>query len=122
MKISLFIDKVYSKVICLGVALSIIILFISVYLYCKLPNTIPIHFNINGNADSWGNKANVFLLGIIQLIICILFSNKVALSKPMTFYKRIPELLVDYFAITLYPVEYFKVCGFTVLADLSINE
>lgn len=31
------------------------------YLYPNLPTTIPTHFNINGEADDWGEKSTIFL-------------------------------------------------------------
>ena len=31
------------------------------YLYPNLPTTIPTHFNINGEADDWGDKSTIFL-------------------------------------------------------------
>jgi uncharacterized membrane protein len=31
------------------------------YLYPNLPTTIPTHFNINGEADDWGEKSAIFL-------------------------------------------------------------
>jgi uncharacterized membrane protein len=49
-----------------------IILFIWIYTgiqFAKLPQTIPTHFDFNGNIDDYGNKATLFLLpSIITLV------------------------------------------------------
>ena len=45
------------------------ILFI-INVYPTLPDTIPIHFNSQGEADDWGHKAFVFLTPICPFIYC----------------------------------------------------
>ena len=35
--------------------------------YFDLPNTIPIHFNLKGKADGFGNKTNLWALPILSL-------------------------------------------------------
>lgn len=42
----------------------------SLFVYNKLPNKLPIHFDINGVADSYGNK--LFVCIILPLIFCAL--------------------------------------------------
>ena len=42
--------------------------------YSKLPQRIPIHFNFEGEADNFAGKKFFFLLPIVSIIICILFS------------------------------------------------
>ncbi|MFZ9661947.1 MAG: SdpI family protein [Chitinophagaceae bacterium] len=47
--------------------------------YNNLPDTIPIHFNISGEADGWGSKENIFMMpaimGIVSLIVFSILSN-----------------------------------------------
>lgn len=49
------------------------------YLYPSLPNTIPIHFNIKGEVDGWGDRESIFLLpvilGAVSLMSYALLSN-----------------------------------------------
>ncbi|MEY2648394.1 MAG: Immunity protein SdpI, partial [Bacteroidota bacterium] len=49
------------------------------YLYPTLPETIPTHFNLEGKADAWGDKSNIFLLpgilGLASVISYLLLSN-----------------------------------------------
>lgn len=37
--------------------------------YFSLPETIPVHFNLSGEVDGYGNKGILFLLAIIPTII-----------------------------------------------------
>jgi len=49
------------------------------YIYPSLPNTIPTHFNIKGEADGFGGKDSIFLgptiLGAVGLFTFFLLSN-----------------------------------------------
>lgn len=50
----------------LTLALTIIMLFV-------FPDTIPVHFDINGMADRWGSKYEMLILPIIMLLSVIMF-------------------------------------------------
>ncbi|SFA87570.1 Protein of unknown function [Lentibacillus halodurans] len=41
--------------------------------YASLPDTIPIHFNAQGEVGNWGNKAMIFMLPVISLLLYIMF-------------------------------------------------
>jgi uncharacterized membrane protein len=49
------------------------------YLYPNLPTTIPTHFNINGEADDWGDKSTIFLgpgiMAAVGLFTYLILSN-----------------------------------------------
>ncbi len=49
------------------------------YVYPNLPDTIPTHFNIRGEADAYGGKDNIFLvpgiMAIVGLFVFLLLSN-----------------------------------------------
>jgi hypothetical protein len=55
----------------LSVAFSILSLLCSAVCYFFLPETIPTHWGVNGQADAWGNRANVFWLGASPLLIAL---------------------------------------------------
>lgn len=42
--------------------------------YSMLPDTIPTHFNIAGEADNWGNKLSVYILPVIGTLLFILLT------------------------------------------------
>lgn len=51
----------------------------ALYLYPSLPASIPIHFNIKGEADGWGSPESIFLgpaiMGFTSLFVFLIFSN-----------------------------------------------
>jgi uncharacterized membrane protein len=51
----------------------------AIILYPSLPDTIPVHFNMNGEADNWSGKEGIFLsptiLGIVSLVIYFMLTN-----------------------------------------------
>lgn len=59
--------------------LGIISLFLlAVVSYSSLPEIIPTHFNVKGQADDWGNKTSIFILPGISLL---LFTGITIISK-----------------------------------------
>ena len=42
---------------------------LTLYIFIKLPTTIPIHFNALGKADNYGNKMTLLILPLIATII-----------------------------------------------------
>jgi uncharacterized membrane protein len=44
---------------------------LSLFIYFKLPTTIPTHFNASGQADDYGNKMTLLILPIFATIIYI---------------------------------------------------
>jgi uncharacterized membrane protein len=42
---------------------------LAVFFYLRLPETIPTHFNIHGEADDWGGKAFLFFLPVLATVI-----------------------------------------------------
>ena len=51
---------------------------LAVVSYSSLPDSISTHFNISGQADDWGNKASVFILPVIGILV---FTGISILSK-----------------------------------------
>ncbi|UJL45374.1 DUF1648 domain-containing protein [Virgibacillus sp. NKC19-16] len=46
----------------------IITMFVyAIFMYSKLPDEVPIHFNAAGEADNWGGKGAIFMLPFISL-------------------------------------------------------
>lgn len=43
------------------------------FVFNKLPNIIPTHFNGSGNPDSYGSKGTLFILIFISIVFYILF-------------------------------------------------
>jgi uncharacterized membrane protein len=51
---------------------------LAVVSYSSLPDSIPTHFNLKGQADDWGSKASIFILPGISLL---LFTGITILNK-----------------------------------------
>ncbi len=49
----------------------------------KVPEDIPIHWSISGNADNWGHKSFIFIL-TLPLYLIFLTVNPVIMSKNST--------------------------------------
>ncbi len=69
-------NKILNRVVWL------IILVPGIYLACiwnSLPETIPVHFDIKGNADRYGNKKEmlvpVIIISVVSLFLYFLFKN-----------------------------------------------
>jgi uncharacterized membrane protein len=46
-------------------------LFITIYFYPKLPDTIPSHFNAAGEADGWSGKGTIWVSPAIAFILFV---------------------------------------------------
>ncbi len=54
---------------------------IAIHPWVTLPDTIPIHFGFDGQANGWGSKKNLWLLPIVGLAIYGLLTAAKLLSK-----------------------------------------
>jgi len=70
------------KIILFGwllVVLNFILVFV---FYFQLPDNIPTHFNLKGEADGYGSKSTLWLLPVINLSTYLLMSTIVTKMKP----------------------------------------
>ncbi len=58
----------------LAIVLLLLLIAGTVYSYFQLPDIIPIHFDAAGNPDSYGNKATLFLLPGIAILMFLFIS------------------------------------------------
>jgi uncharacterized membrane protein len=61
--------------------LFIVFWIFSIYFYTIFPDSIPVHFNLKGEVDRYGNKSTNFLLLAINTFVFVL----------LTLVKKIPE-------------------------------
>lgn len=52
--------------------LTVILWIIAIALYNKMPDTVPTHFNLSGEADGFGSKSIVFILAGLNTLVAIL--------------------------------------------------
>lgn len=55
----------------LGFCLLALTFFVAIKNYPKLPDRIPIHFNIEGEADRYGHRKCIFFTPVLSLIIFV---------------------------------------------------
>ena len=53
---------------------------LTAFQYAKLPDIIPVHFNASGEADGWGDKAILWILPLLTLVLTFLM--KLLAGKP----------------------------------------
>jgi uncharacterized membrane protein len=68
-KIKIEITAFDKKLELLGHTLLILLWSITLYIFFKLPQIIPIHFNLKGEADGYGNKLMLLLLPTLATIL-----------------------------------------------------
>ncbi len=82
------------------------------FLYPELPDTIPLHFNIDGSPDRFGNKENIWfpilLLSVVSASMYLILINlyridpkKTAKQSPELFRKIATILVIFFCAINL---------------------
>ena len=48
---------------------------VSIYYYTILPETIPIHFNMNGEPNGYGSKVGILFLPVFSLVVFLALSK-----------------------------------------------
>ena len=89
------------------------------YVYPSLPDTIPIHFNIKGEADAYGGKDSIFLgpgiMAVVGLFVFLLLSNIKSLD-PIR-YKAADDSSYKKFA--LFTVAFLSMISFIIIFSVS---
>jgi uncharacterized membrane protein len=89
------------------------------YVYPSLPETIPTHFNIRGEADAYGGKDSIFLgpgiLAVVGLFVFLLLSNIKKIDPKR--YKAVDDELYKKFA--LFTVAFLSLISFIIVFSAS---
>jgi uncharacterized membrane protein len=89
------------------------------YVYPSLPDTIPTHFNIKGEADAYGGKDSIFLgpgiMAVVGLFVFVLLSN-IKIFDPKR-YKAVDDGLYKKFA--LFTVAFLSLISFIIIFSAS---
>lgn len=113
--------KFYDKLI-EGICLIslLIIWFIVIFEYRYLPEIIPIHFDISGQADRFGDKANIFVLPLITTILCL--SISIANQYPHIFHSPkviVKENVLEHYTNSSKMLRYLKLTVVLILGHLN---
>ena len=109
-------------------SLAIIIAITVIALYCVLsgPETIILHWNIGGEAESYGSKYLILALPVISFIVFLLIVNQekhpydTSLVSGKTRNNRNPKALRDIMPILLLVILYLTACSVQIISMSSI--
>ncbi|MEZ7705513.1 DUF1648 domain-containing protein [Prevotella melaninogenica] len=109
-------------------SLAIIIAITIIALYCVLsgPETIILHWNIGGEAKSYGSKYLILALPIISLIVFLLIVNQekhpydTSLMSEKSRKNRNPKALRDIMPILLLAILYITACSAQIISMSSL--
>ena len=109
-------------------SLAIIIAITVIALYCVLsgPDTIILHWNIGGEAESYGSKYLILTLPVISLIVFLLIVNQekhpydTSLMSEKSRRNRNPKALRDIMPILLLVILYLTACSVQIISMSSI--
>ena len=109
-------------------SLAIIIAITIIALYCVLsgPDTIILHWNIGGEAESYGSKYLILTLPVISLIIFLLIVNQekhpydTSLMSEKSRKNRNPKALRDIMPILLLAILYITACSVQIISMSSL--
>ena len=109
-------------------SLAIIITITVIALYCVLsgPETIILHWNIGGEAESYGSKYLILALPVISLIVFLLIVNQekhpydTSLMSEKSRRNRNPKALRDIMPILLLAILYITACSVQIISMSSL--
>ena len=109
-------------------SLAIIIAITIIALYCVLsgPETIILHWNIGGEAESYGSKYLILALPVISLIVFLLIVNQekhpydTSLMSEKSRKNRNPKALRDIMPILLLALLYITACSVQIISMSSL--
>ena len=113
-----------SKILSLATIIAITV----IALYCVLsgPETIILHWNIGGEAESYGSKYLILTLPLISLIIFLLIVNQekhpydTSLMSEKSRRNRNPKALRDIMPILLLAILYITACSVQIISMSSL--
>ena len=109
-------------------SLAIIIAITVIALYCVLsgPETIILHWNIGGEAESYGSKYLILALPVISFIVFLLIVNQekhpydTSLMSEKSRKNRNPKALRDIMPILLLVILYLTACSAQIISMSSL--
>ena len=113
-----------SKILSLATIIAITV----IALYCVLsgPETIILHWNIGGEAESYGSKYLILALPVISFIVFLLIVNQekhpndTSLMSEKSRKNRNPKALRDIMPILLLAILYITACSVQIISMSSI--
>ena len=90
--------------------------------YSKLPDIIPTHFNLRGEADDYGSKATIFLLPVVATILFIGMTLLVRYPTQWNYYSNVtPEDAAYHYSWARTIINYYNF-AITLAFSIIISE
>ena len=95
------------KIIIITCIVCILPMFLGIYLLNDLPESVPIHFKVNNQADNFAPKEFVvfgfpFIMVALQSVCCIISDLKSRKTENITTFEKITKWIIPFITIVVY--------------------
>lgn len=110
--------KVY-KLLIISTLICLLPIILSLAIYDKLPDQMPIHWDIEGNPDNYGSKAFAviglpFMMAGLNLLTHFGLNSDPKKANSSVVLKLIGKLTIPFLSVTLVPVTIFAGLGYDI--------
>jgi uncharacterized membrane protein len=107
------------KLMIISTLICLLPLILSLVMYDKLPDTMPIHWDINGNPDGYGSKAFAaiglpFMMAGLNLVTHFVLNTDPKKAYPSAVLKLIGKLTIPILTVILVPIAIFAGLGYDI--------
>lgn len=107
------------KLMIISTLICLLPLILSLVMYDKLPDTMPIHWDINGNPDGYGSKAFAaiglpFMMAGLNLVTHFVLNTDPKKANPSAVLKLIGKLTIPILTVILVPIAIFAGLGYDI--------
>ncbi|HOT21692.1 MAG TPA: SdpI family protein [Sedimentibacter sp.] len=114
------------KLLIISTVICLLPIILSLILYDKLPDRMPIHWDIKGNPDNYGSKAFA-TIGLPLMMAGLNFITHFALNtdpkraNPSVVLKVIGKLTIPFMTVTLVPITIFAGLGYKIPIEKIVH-
>lgn len=90
-RLKLTLSSTDKSVVLINIVLLGLMWLVTIFVFTKLPDTIPVHFNFSGKPDDYGNKLTILILPLIATIIYFGFTQLIKHPHIFNYLTKITE-------------------------------
>lgn len=107
------------KLLIISTVICLLPIILSLILYDKLPDKMPIHWDIKGNPDNYGSKAFAtiglpLMMAGLNFITHFVLNTDPKRANPSVVLKVIGKLTIPFMTVTLVPITIFAGLGYKI--------
>lgn len=111
--------KKVDKLMIISTVICLLPIILSLIMYDKLPDKMPIHWDIEGNPDNYGSKAFAaigipFMMAGLNLITHVALNSDPKKANASTVLKVIGKLTIPFLSVALVPITLFAGLGYEI--------